>query len=51
MVQTEVSQWVTKLDVVEAKIKTREVNLKKCRAHLEVAKKYTVDFTNPAEWH
>ncbi len=48
---SEVAQWLTKLDVMEEKIKKRETCLKKFRAHLEAAKKYSVDFTNPVEWH
>ena len=33
------------------KIKEREVNLKKVRAHLDAAKRCMVDFTNPVECH
>ncbi len=48
---SEVAQWVNRLDVMEAKIKAREVNLKKMRAHLAAAKRCMVDFTDPVEWH
>ncbi len=42
-----VVQWVNRLEVIEDKIKKREANLKRLRAHLEAAKRYMVDFTNP----
>ncbi len=48
---SKVVQWVTKLEVMEAKIKAREVNLKKIRAHLAAAKRCMVDFTDPVQWH
>ncbi len=48
---SEVAQWVNKLDVMEEKIKQREVNLKRMRAHLAAAGRCMVDFTNPVEWH
>ncbi len=47
----EVVQWVNRLDAMEEKIKKREVNLKKMRAHLAAAGRCMVDFTNPVEWH
>ncbi len=49
--QTEVAQWVMQLEVMENKIKVREGNLKKFHALLDEAKKYSVDFRNPVEWH
>ena len=49
--KNEVAQWVSKLDIMEDKIKKREANFKKFRAHLEAARKYAVDFTNPVKWH
>ncbi len=48
---SEVAQWVNRFDVMEAKIKALEVNLKKVRARLAAAKRCIVDFTNPVEWH
>ncbi len=48
---SEVAQWVNRLDVMEEKIKKREINLKKIRAHLAAAGRCMVDFTNPVEWH
>ncbi len=48
---SEAAQWVNRLDVMEAKIKAREDNLKKMRAHLAAATRCMVDFTNPVEWH
>ena len=48
---SEVAQWVNRLDVMEAKTKAREVNLKKMRAHLAAAKRCMVDLTDPVEWH
>ncbi len=48
---SEVAQWVNRLDVMEEKIKKREINLKKMRAHLATAGRCMVDFTNPVEWH
>ncbi len=47
----EVVQWVNKLEVMEDKIKKRETNLKRVLGHLEAAKRYMTDFTNPVEWH
>ena len=46
-----VAQWVNKLNVMEDKIKRREANQKKSRAHLEVVRRYAVDFTNLVEGH
>ncbi len=40
-----------RLDVMEAKIKARKVNLKKMRVHLAATKRCMVDFTDPVEWH
>ncbi len=48
---SEVAQWVNRLDVIKDKIKQREVNLKRMRAHLVAAGRCMVDFTNPVEWH
>ncbi len=48
---SEVAQGVNRLDVMEAKIKARKVNLKKMRVHLAAAKRCMVDFTDPVEWH
>ncbi len=47
----EVVQWVNRLDVMEEKIKKREVNLKKMRVHLAAPGRCMVDFTNPVGWH
>ena len=47
----EVVQWVNKLEVMEDKIRKRETNLKRVRGHLEAAKRYMTDFTNPVECH
>ena len=49
--KSEIAQWVTKLNIMEDKIKKHKANLKKFRAHLEAVKRYSVDFTNPVEWH
>ncbi len=49
--ETEVAQWIGLLQIMEAKIKVREGNLKKFRALIAEAKKYAVDFRNPIEWH
>ncbi len=51
MSQTEVAQWVNQMQVMEDKIRQREGNLRKFRGLLNKAKKYTVDFCNPVEWH
>ena len=48
---SEVAQWVNRLDVMEEKIKKRETNLKRMRAHLAAAGRCIVDFSNPVEWH
>ena len=42
-----VAQWVNKIDITEERLKRQEDYLKKFRAHLDAAKKYLVDFTNP----
>ncbi len=47
---SEGAQWVNKLDIMEDKIKKWDANLK-FWADLEVARQYSVDFTNPVEWY
>lgn len=47
----EVYTWLNRLDLMEQKFCQGEKKLKKIREHLEAAKSFSLDITNPVEWH